>query len=59
MSFSRFIGHALAVTAIVTLTAGSSPTGLAFDGTPVPLMTGVSVLAALGWALMRLIPRRV
>ena len=34
------------------------PLGLAFDGTPVPLMIGVSVLAACGWALMRLIPRR-
>ena len=34
------------------------PLGLAFDGTPVPLMIGVSVLAAGGFVLMRLIPRR-
>jgi MFS transporter, DHA1 family, multidrug resistance protein len=34
------------------------PLGLAFDGTPVPLMIGVSVLAAAGFALMRTIPRK-
>jgi DHA1 family bicyclomycin/chloramphenicol resistance-like MFS transporter len=31
------------------------PIGLAFDGTPVPLMIAVSVLSALGWILMRLV----
>jgi MFS transporter, DHA1 family, multidrug resistance protein len=34
------------------------PIGLAFDGTPVPLMIAVSVLSAVGYALMRLAPRR-
>jgi DHA1 family bicyclomycin/chloramphenicol resistance-like MFS transporter len=34
------------------------PIGLAFDGTPVPLMISVSVLAAVGYGLMRLAPRR-
>jgi DHA1 family bicyclomycin/chloramphenicol resistance-like MFS transporter len=33
------------------------PIGLAFDGTPVPLMTGVSALSAAGWLLMRGLPR--
>jgi DHA1 family bicyclomycin/chloramphenicol resistance-like MFS transporter len=34
------------------------PIGLAFDGTPVPLMVAVSGLAAVGYGLMRLAPRR-
>jgi MFS transporter, DHA1 family, multidrug resistance protein len=34
------------------------PIGLAFDGTPVPLMIAVSVLSAVGYALMQLVPRR-
>ncbi len=34
------------------------PIGLAFDGTPVPLMIAVSLLSALGFGLMRLAPRR-
>jgi len=34
------------------------PIGLAFDGTPVPLMIAVSVLSAAGYAMMRLVPRR-
>jgi DHA1 family bicyclomycin/chloramphenicol resistance-like MFS transporter len=33
------------------------PIGLAFDGTPVPLMIGVSALSAAGWLLMRALPR--
>jgi len=54
-------GMAASITAALATVLGVAlavPLGLAFDGTPVPLMTGVSVLAALGWALMRLIPRR-
>ncbi|MDT8855798.1 multidrug effflux MFS transporter [Paracoccaceae bacterium Fryx2] len=35
----------------------AAPLGLAFDGTPVPLAFGVAVLAALGFGLMRTIPR--
>jgi DHA1 family bicyclomycin/chloramphenicol resistance-like MFS transporter len=33
------------------------PVGLAFNGTAYPLMAGVAVFAAVGWGLMRLIPR--
>ncbi len=54
-------GMAASITAALATVLGVAlavPLGLAFDGTPVPLMTGVSVLAALGWALMRLIPRQ-
>jgi DHA1 family bicyclomycin/chloramphenicol resistance-like MFS transporter len=54
-------GMAASMTAALATILGVAlavPLGLAFDGTPVPLMIGVSVLAALGWALMRLIPRR-
>lgn len=35
----------------------AAPVGLMFDGTAYPLMAGVVVFAALGWGLMRLIPR--
>jgi MFS transporter, DHA1 family, multidrug resistance protein len=54
-------GMAASMTAALATVLGVAlavPLGLAFDGTPVPLMVGVSVLAALGWGLMRLIPRR-
>lgn len=34
------------------------PLGLAFDGTPVPLATGILVLVALGAGLMARLPRR-
>ena len=54
-------GMAASMTAALATILGVAlavPLGLAFDGTPVPLMIGVSVLAALGWAMMRLIPRR-
>jgi DHA1 family bicyclomycin/chloramphenicol resistance-like MFS transporter len=54
-------GMAASMTAALATVLGvalAAPLGLAFDGTPVPLMIGVSVLAACGWALMRLIPRR-
>lgn len=33
------------------------PLGLAFDGTPAPLMLGVSVMAAVGWGLLRTLPQ--
>jgi MFS transporter, DHA1 family, multidrug resistance protein len=35
----------------------AAPVGLMFDGTALPLMTGVAVFAALGFTLMRTIPR--
>lgn len=37
----------------------AAPIGLAFDGTPVPLMGATAVLALLGFALMLSIPRRM
>lgn len=46
---------AIATVASVVLAA---PVGLMFDGTAYPLMAGVTVFAAIGWALMRLIPRQ-
>jgi len=54
-------GMAASITAALATVLGVAlavPLGLAFNGTPVPLMIGVSVLAATGWALMRLVPRR-
>ena len=33
------------------------PVGLMFDGTALPLMSGVLAFSVAGWALMRLIPR--
>ncbi len=58
------VGHIAGMAASVTSAIATVfavglaiPLGLAFDGTPVPLMIGVSVLAAAGWALMRLIAR--
>ena len=45
----------IATVASVVLAA---PVGLMFDGTAYPLMAGVTVFAALGWGLMRLIPRQ-
>jgi MFS transporter, DHA1 family, multidrug resistance protein len=41
----------------VAAVAIAVPLGLAFDGTPVPLATGVAVLSAAGWAVMRALPR--
>lgn len=35
----------------------AAPVGLMFDGTAYPLMAGVAVFAAVGWGLMRTIPR--
>lgn len=54
-------GMAASMTAAIStiLAVGLAvPIGLAFDGTPVPLMTAVTVLCAVGWGLMKLIPRR-
>ncbi len=35
----------------------AAPIGLAFDGTPVPLMAAVGLLAFMAWLLARLLPR--
>ncbi|MFC2967440.1 multidrug effflux MFS transporter [Acidimangrovimonas pyrenivorans] len=35
----------------------AAPIGLAFNGTPVPLMASIAVLCTLGWGLMQTIPR--
>ncbi len=35
----------------------AAPVGLAFNGTALPLMLGVATFAALGFALMRVVPR--
>ena len=43
--------------ATVASVALAVPVGLMFDGTALPLMSGVAVFAATGWVLMRLIPR--
>lgn len=58
------VGHiaglaASAVGALATVlgVAFAVPLGLAFDGTAVPLATGVAALTAAGFALMRTIPR--
>jgi DHA1 family bicyclomycin/chloramphenicol resistance-like MFS transporter len=42
----------------VLAVAIAAPLGLAFDGTPVPLVAGVCVLVALGALLMLVMPRR-
>jgi DHA1 family bicyclomycin/chloramphenicol resistance-like MFS transporter len=34
------------------------PLGLSFDGTPVPLMIGVTVLSGAGFLAMQLVARR-
>ncbi|MBI1217902.1 MAG: MFS transporter [Rhodobacteraceae bacterium] len=41
----------------VLAVAIAAPIGLAFNGTPVPLMVAVAALCAAGWGLMRTIPR--
>ena len=58
------VGHIAGMAASVTgavstvLAVGlAAPLGLAFDGTPLPLATGVAVLALAAFALMRTIPR--
>ena len=60
------VGHiagmaASAVGAISTVlgVALAAPLGLAFDGTPLPLMIGVGVFALLGRGLMAVMPQRV
>ena len=35
----------------------AAPLGLMFDGTPLPLMTGVGILIALAYGLMRMMPK--
>ena len=49
-SVNGFIATVLAVALAV-------PIGLAFNGTPVPLMVAVATLCAVGWGLMQTIPR--
>jgi DHA1 family bicyclomycin/chloramphenicol resistance-like MFS transporter len=49
-SVNGFIATVLAVALAV-------PIGLAFNGTPVPLMVAVATLCAAGWGLMQTIPR--
>lgn len=51
---SASVTGAIATVAAVALAV---PMGLAFDGTPVPLAVGVAVLSALGFGLMKTIPR--
>ena len=58
------VGHIAGMAASITgsvstvLAVGlAAPLGLAFDGTPLPLATGVAVLATIAFALMRTIPR--
>jgi DHA1 family bicyclomycin/chloramphenicol resistance-like MFS transporter len=54
-------GMAASMTAAIStvLAVGLAvPIGLAFDGTPVPLMAAVTILCAVGSALMKLIPKR-
>lgn len=48
----------VAAISTVLAVALAVPLGLAFDGTPVPLMAGVTVLAGLGCLLMRQMPGR-
>lgn len=43
--------------ATVASVALAVPLGLMFDGTAYPLMAGIAVFSAGGWALIRLIPR--
>ncbi len=47
----------VAAISTVLAVALAVPLGLAFDGTPVPLMIGVTLLAGVGCLLMRQIPR--
>ncbi len=54
-------GMAASVTGAVATVAAVAlavPLGLAFDGTPVPLAFGIAVLTAIGFALMKSLPRR-
>ena len=53
-------GMAASVTSAVSTVASVAlavPVGLAFNGTPVPLMIGVAGFAGLGWILMRWMPK--
>ena len=54
-------GMAASVTGSLATVASvmiAAPLGLAFDGTPRPLVIGVTALAAAGFVLMRWMPRR-
>ena len=54
-------GMAASVTGSLATVASvmiAAPLGLAFDGTPRPLVVGVTALAAAGFVLMRWMPRR-
>jgi len=58
------MGHIAGMTASVTSAlstvasvALAAPVGLAFNGTPVPLMIGVAGFAGVGWLLMRQMPK--
>lgn len=54
-------GMAASVTAAISTVLAvviAAPLGLAFDGTPLPLMIGTALLAAAGWGLMKSMPRR-
>ena len=44
--------------ATVLAVAIAAPLGLAFDGTPVPLVLGICVLVGLGAVLMMVMPKR-
>jgi DHA1 family bicyclomycin/chloramphenicol resistance-like MFS transporter len=44
--------------ATVLAVAIAAPLGLAFDGTPVPLVLGICVLVGLGAVLMLVMPKR-
>lgn len=59
------VGHIAGMASSVTgaistvcAVAIAAPLGLAFDGTPVPLASGVAVLSACGYGLMRSLPGR-
>jgi len=57
----RPLGHAAGMAASVVTAASTilgvalaAPVGLAFDGTPLPLILGTGAMCALGWGLIRL-----
>jgi len=54
-------GMAASATGAVSTVLGvmlAVPLGLAFDGTPLPLVTGVLAMGVVGWVLMAVMPRR-
>ncbi|PZQ99596.1 MAG: multidrug MFS transporter [Cereibacter sphaeroides] len=55
-------GMAASATGAISTVLGvalAAPLGLAFDGTPLPLLLGILVLAVVGRALMAVMPHRV